>query len=112
MTLPTESAKPSRFGFRIADDSPRAVEEQTRIVEHLLTTEINPMVAGHGGRFTLVKVENNNVYVTLGGGCQGCGMADVTLKQGFETRLRQLLPEMDQLVDVTDHQSGSNPFYP
>lgn len=99
------------FGFRNLDAAPRTAEEQARVVMELLEKEINPMVAGHGGHFSLVGIKENNVYVRLGGGCQGCGMANVTLKQGLEKRLRQVLPEMNELVDVTDHTVGENPYY-
>ena len=51
------------------------------------------------------------VYLQLGGGCQGCGMASVTLKQGIETALRESIPEITEVVDVTDHQGGENPYY-
>ncbi len=81
------------------------------IVKNLLDQEINPAVAAHGGFFTLLDVKDNNVYVQLGGGCQGCGMADVTLKQGVEQRMREVLPEMASLIDTTDHAAGSNPYY-
>ena len=97
------------FGFKEVKGRPR--EEQMKIVESLLEKEINPAVAAHGGYFNLIDIKDNNVYVELGGGCQGCGMATVTLKQGVETRLREALPEMDTLIDVTDHASGNDPYY-
>ncbi|MDH4121378.1 MAG: NifU family protein [Deltaproteobacteria bacterium] len=99
------------FGFQVVPPGGRPAEVQADIVRNLLEKEINPSVAGHGGFFTLVKVEDNNVYVSLGGGCQGCGMANVTLKQGLEKRLRQVLPELNQVVDVTDHAAGTQPYY-
>jgi Fe-S cluster biogenesis protein NfuA len=80
-------------------------------VEHLLETQINPAVGSHGGWVELLGVERNNVFLRLGGGCQGCGMADVTLKQGIETLLRQEIPELGDVLDQTDHAAGRNPYY-
>ncbi len=72
---------------------------------------INPMVAGHGGHVDLIDVQDGVVMLRLGGGCQGCGMADVTLRQGIETTLHQLVPEVQGVMDVTDHSSGANPYF-
>ena len=80
-------------------------------VEHLLETQINPAVGSHGGWIELLGVQGNNVFLQLGGGCQGCGMADVTLKQGIETLLRQEIPELGEVLDQTDHAAGRNPYY-
>ncbi len=110
---PEESSTEKKFGFgfREIPESSRSPEEQKEIVQRLLDDEINPAVAAHGGYFTLIAVEDNNVYVPLGGGCQGCGMADVTLRQGVEQRMKEALPEMHELIDVTDHRAGDNPYY-
>ena len=80
-------------------------------IRRLLDTEINPAVAAHGGRVELAGVEDGVVYLSFGGGCHGCGLVDVTLKQGIETRLKELLPEIERVVDTTDHAAGTNPFY-
>lgn len=81
-------------------------------VEWVLESRINPMVAGHGGHVTLVEVtRERDVLLRFGGGCHGCGMVDVTLKQGIETQLRDLLPEIRKVCDATDHTAGSNPYY-
>ncbi|HEX4439240.1 MAG TPA: NifU family protein [Thermoanaerobaculia bacterium] len=77
----------------------------------LLDREINPAVAQHGGWVELIDVRRNNVYLRLGGGCQGCGAADVTLKQGIEKAIRGLAPSVGEILDTTDHASGRNPFY-
>jgi Fe/S biogenesis protein NfuA len=77
----------------------------------VLEEQVNPSIAMHGGRADLVAVEEDVVYVRLSGGCQGCGLATVTLSQGIEVALREALPEIVSVVDVTDHASGSNPFY-
>jgi Fe/S biogenesis protein NfuA len=81
-------------------------------VEWVLQSRINPMVASHGGMVGLVEItEHNDVVLQFGGGCHGCGMVDVTLKQGIETTMRQALPEVRRIIDATDHASGENPFY-
>jgi Fe-S cluster biogenesis protein NfuA len=80
-------------------------------VQHLLDSEINPAVGSHGGWVELLGVQDNNVFLQLGGGCQGCGMADVTLKQGIVTLLRREIPELGEVFDQTDHAAGSNPYY-
>lgn len=78
----------------------------------LLQTEVNPALASHGGRVSLVEVtESKEVVLQFGGGCHGCGMADVTLKQGIEQTLKRNIPEITAVLDVTDHQSGTNPYY-
>ena len=79
-------------------------------IQYLLDTAINPAVAGHGGVVSLVDVKDRMVYLQMGGGCQGCGMADVTLKQGIETMIREELPEVVEILDVTDHAAGQNPY--
>jgi Fe/S biogenesis protein NfuA len=79
-------------------------------VQQLLDTAINPAVAGHGGVVTLFDVRERMVYLQMGGGCQGCGMADVTLKQGIETMIREEVPEVVEILDVTDHAAGQNPY--
>jgi Fe/S biogenesis protein NfuA len=81
-------------------------------VNWLLDTEINPSLASHGGRVALVEITGNKeVILQFGGGCHGCGMADVTLKQGIEQTLKRHIPEITAVMDATDHQSGANPYY-
>ncbi len=77
----------------------------------VLEEQVNPSIAMHGGRADLVAVEEGTAYLRLSGGCQGCGLATVTLSQGIEVALRDSVPEITSVVDVTDHASGSNPFY-
>lgn len=87
-------------------------EEAIRIkVQRVLDREINPSVAGHGGQVSLIDVKGASVYVKMGGGCQGCGMASVTLKQGVEKAIRQHVPEVAQVLDTTEHAAGQNPYY-
>ena len=71
---------------------------------------VNPGVAQHGGQVTLVEVRDKIVYLQRGGGCQGCGMASVTLSQGIERILREQVPEIEGIVDVTNHSDGPNPY--
>ena len=80
-------------------------------VAQVLDHQVNPAIAAHGGHASLVSEENGVVYLQLGGGCQGCGMAAVTLRQGIERILRDSIPEIVEIVDVTDHQGGDNPYY-
>lgn len=78
----------------------------------LLETEINPALASHGGRVSLVEITGKKeVVLQFGGGCHGCGMADVTLKQGIEQTLKRNVPEITAVLDATDHRSGTNPYY-
>ncbi|HTT68369.1 MAG TPA: NifU family protein [Gemmatimonadales bacterium] len=79
-------------------------------VADLFEAEINPAVARHGGFVELIDVQDAVVMLRMGGGCQGCGMADVTLRQGIETALRQRVPEVAGIVDITDHSAGTNPY--
>jgi Fe/S biogenesis protein NfuA len=80
-------------------------------VLQILDRQINPQIAMHGGRAELVAVEDETAYLRLGGGCQGCGMANVTLRQGIEVAIKQAVPEITNVVDVTDHAAGTNPYF-
>jgi Fe/S biogenesis protein NfuA len=80
-------------------------------VAQVIDQQINPSIAAHGGSAELVAVEEPTAYVRLGGGCVGCGMATVTLSQGIEVAITDAIPEISSVVDVTDHASGSNPYY-
>lgn len=82
-----------------------------RRVVAALESEVNPSIAEHGGRADLVTMEGSVVHLRLSGGCQGCGMAKATLAQGIEGILREAVPEISEIVDVTNHAEGSNPFY-
>ena len=80
-------------------------------VADLFDRQVNPMVARHGGRVELIDVQDAVVMVRMAGGCQGCGMADVTLRQGIEAMLHQEVPEVKGIVDITDHTAGANPYF-
>jgi Fe/S biogenesis protein NfuA len=90
------------------EDLSGSIEEKVR---YLVESELNPAVASHGGRINLHGVKDNKVYVSFGGGCHGCGMVNVTLKNGVEARIKEVIPEIEEVVDTTDHSSGMNPFY-
>jgi Fe/S biogenesis protein NfuA len=85
--------------------------ELAQTVLAVLEEQINPTIAAHGGRADLVAVDDGVAYLRLSGGCQGCGLASVTLSQGIEVALRDEVPEIVRVVDVTDHASGTNPFF-
>ena len=81
-------------------------------VRYVLDAEINPQLASHGGRVSLLEVDaSGSVLLQFGGGCHGCGMVDVTLKQGVEKTLRERVPEVTAVRDATDHAQGENPYY-
>jgi Fe-S cluster biogenesis protein NfuA len=80
-------------------------------VQYLIDLQINPGVAEHGGSVGVVAVKDNILYLRLYGGCQGCGAADFTLKQGIETIVKRAVPEIGEIVDLTNHNAGMNPYY-
>jgi Fe/S biogenesis protein NfuA len=81
------------------------------LVSEIFRTQVNPAVASHGGRVDLLDVENGVVVVRMMGGCQGCGMANATLRQGIESSLTRMVPGFRGIRDITDHASGRNPYY-
>jgi Fe/S biogenesis protein NfuA len=95
------------IGKKPADLSGPVAQRVTQVLEQ----QINPSIASHGGEAQLVAVEDDTVYLRLGGGCVGCGMASVTLSQGIEVAIKDAVPEITTVVDVTDHASGTNPYY-
>lgn len=97
--------------FRDAIPKPGLETPEGRAVRQLLEERINPAVAGHGGHIALVDVKDDTVYIRLEGGCQGCGMANVTLKQGIEVEIKREIPKITTVLDVTDHAGGTNPYY-
>ncbi len=80
-------------------------------VQQVIEQYVNPGVAQHGGNVTLVEVRDDIVYLQMGGGCQGCGMASVTLSQGIERILKEQVPEIVGIEDVTNHSAGDNPYF-
>jgi Fe/S biogenesis protein NfuA len=93
-------------------DADTALESDVaRTVIAVLEEQINPAIAAHGGRADLVAIEEPVAYLVLSGGCQGCGLASVTLSQGIEVAILDAVPEIEKVVDVTDHASGVNPYF-
>ncbi len=80
-------------------------------IQKILDEMINPAVAAHGGFVEVLDVKENIAYLKLGGGCQGCGMVNVTLKQGIEATLKEEIPQLAGVIDQTDHAGGNNPYY-
>jgi len=102
---------PMDSGFKIENPNTFFEDPIAIKVQHVLDEQINPAVADHGGFVMLLDVKDDTAYIQLGGGCQGCGMANVTLKQGVEVMIQRAVPEIKNVVDSTDHASGSNPYY-
>jgi Fe-S cluster biogenesis protein NfuA len=88
-----------------------AEAEIREAVETILAEQINPQIASHGGHVEVSDVQGTAVFLVMGGGCQGCSSAQATLKHGVEKAIRQAIPAVTEIVDVTDHASGSNPYY-
>lgn len=80
-------------------------------IQQVLQARVNPAIRSHGGVVSLIDVKDDIAYLQFGGGCQGCGMVDVTLKQGVEVMLKESVPELKGVMDITDHASGTNPYY-
>ncbi len=104
----------SESGFKV--DAPKAGAPkpegpEAEALQRVLQEKINPAVASHGGFIDLVAVEDGTAYLKFGGGCQGCGMVNVTLKQGVEKIIFEEIPAITKVLDVTDHASGTNPYY-
>jgi len=96
----------------IKGSEPSAEAPLQERVRWVLETEVNPALAAHGGRVALVDItDEKEVILQFGGGCHGCGMADVTLKQGIEQTLTRNIPEIKAVLDATDHRTGENPYY-
>ncbi len=97
--------------FREAIPKPGLDTPHGRAVQAVLDERINPSVSSHGGHIALIDVKSDTAFIRLEGGCQGCGMADVTLKQGIEVEIKSAVPAILQVLDVTDHAGGDNPYY-
>ncbi|MBL7685849.1 MAG: NifU family protein [Deltaproteobacteria bacterium] len=88
-----------------------ASDPKVKKIQTLLTNEINPAIASHGGFTELVALKDNVVYLKMGGGCQGCASSQATLRNGIELRIKEEVPEITQVVDQTDHAAGVNPYF-
>ena len=98
-------------GPRIVHAGERADAEIRTLVQDLLDREVNPAVGAHGGKIVLSKVADRHLYIEMTGGCQGCASSQLTLRQGFERMVRRVVPEVVEIVDVTDHARGQTPYY-
>lgn len=101
---PTSPAVGTRPPADLTGDVPQ------RVIQ-VLDQQINPAIAAHGGHAELVAVEEGVAYLRLSGGCQGCGLASVTLSQGIEVAILDTIPEISSVVDVTNHEAGDNPYF-
>ncbi|MEE2996409.1 MAG: NifU family protein [Pseudomonadota bacterium] len=93
------------------EDRPGLQTEEGKAILQLLEDNINPQFAAHGGHISLIDVKESTAFVRLEGGCQGCSSSSATLRQGVELEIKKLVPSISQVVDVTDHSAGSNPYY-
>jgi len=104
----TAQAAPDKASATVAKAAPQgAIAERVREV---LESQVNPAIAAHGGMISLVDVDKTDVFVQMSGGCQGCALSRMTLRQGVERMLREAVPELTAVHDVTDHSSGENPY--
>ncbi|MDQ2723960.1 MAG: NifU family protein [Actinomycetota bacterium] len=108
---PNPPPAPAPASPTMAGPPPDLSGDVAQRVIQVLDGQINPSIAAHGGRADLVAVEDGAAYLRLSGGCAGCGMAAVTLSQGIEVAIKESVPEVVRIVDVTDHAAGSNPYY-
>ena len=97
--------------WRDAIPKPGMDTDEARAIQEVLETRINPSVADHGGHISLIDVDEARAYIRMEGGCQGCGMANVTLKEGVVVEIQKVVPTIREVLDVTDHAGGSNPYY-
>ncbi len=102
--------RPNPLGDGMGDDLELTGEPADK-VEQLLEMRINPALASHGGYARLVKVEDGAAHVLMGGGCQGCSMSAITLAEGIKSSILELIPEITEVIDATNHEEGENPFY-
>ena len=98
-------------GFSFENPNPLWIDDVSKAVAEVISNQVNPLVASHGGHVDLVGVDGENAMISFGGGCQGCGMVDVTLKEGIEVMITEEVPEITAVIDMTDHEAGTNPFY-
>ena len=95
-----------------ANTQSRSDAELGVVVQQLLDKEVNRSIANHGGKISLVDIREGKLFISMSGGCQGCASSQVTLRQGFEVMVKRVAPEIEEIVDATDHAAGKQPFYP
>ena len=98
-------------GFHFENPNPLWADPTEQAVAEIIESKVNPAVASHGGTVSLIGIDEGQAVISFGGGCQGCGMADVTLKQGIEVMIMDEVEGIVGVVDITDHAAGTNPFY-
>ena len=98
-------------GFAFDNPNPLWIDDLSQSVADVIAEHVNPAVASHGGHVDLLGVDDGKAYIAFGGGCQGCGMVDVTLKQGVEVMITDNVDGITEIIDTTDHAAGTNPFY-
>jgi Fe/S biogenesis protein NfuA len=103
--------RPPKHDTAVFDEREQLTGDLAERVMRVLDEQINPAIAHHGGRADLVAVQERIVYLRLSGGCQGCGIAGITIKQGIEVAILDAVPEIAEVRDITDHASGATPFY-
>jgi Fe/S biogenesis protein NfuA len=108
-TASKSPARPPELPPELAGAPPTGPDAE--LIQKLLDEQINPGLSSHGGEAALIAIKENIVYIKMSGGCQGCGSATLTLKQGISTLIKKELPHIKEVLDVTDHAAGTNPFY-
>jgi Fe/S biogenesis protein NfuA len=101
-------------GFKVENPNPPMPHLDSPLahkIQELLDADINPALAGHGGGAEIVDLRGDTLVLKMSGGCQGCSQSAATLRQGIEVRVKQMFPEIKNVVDATDHASGENPYY-
>lgn len=98
-------------GFAFDNPNPLWIDELSQNVADVIAEHVNPAVASHGGHVDLLGVDEGKAYIAFGGGCQGCGMVDVTLKDGVEKTLLTQIPQLTEVRDITDHSITENAYY-
>jgi Fe/S biogenesis protein NfuA len=111
LTIDFVEPSPGEGALEFTNPNPLWADPREWAIQQLFDDHINPQIAAHGGVISLLGVQERTAYVEFGGGCVGCGMLNVTLKQGVEVAVKDSVPDIDEIVDVTDHQSGTNPYY-
>lgn len=111
VTIHYEFKGPNVSGLEFDNPNPVWDDPVAATIQRIFDEEVNPAIAAHGGVITLLDYQDGKAYIEMGGGCAGCGMADVTLKQGVEVALKEAVPELQEVIDTTDHDAGTNPYY-
>jgi Fe/S biogenesis protein NfuA len=111
VTIDFEDKPTGESGLQFNNPNPLWFDDRELVIQEIFDKEINPAIASHGGIVHLLGVDDVTAYVELGGGCQGCGMADVTLKQGIAATILDRVEGVERVIDQTDHDAGQNPYY-